>query len=67
MSDIPIHVVSFGSEGPPFDDGIPLGEPILKGMGNMCLRGGATTYTGYTPRTLLKCNESNVAYHLLLP
>lgn len=54
MSQVPIHLVSFGSEGYPYDGGIPLGEKVLKEWGEMCLNGGATTYTGYTPRTLLR-------------
>ncbi len=49
----PIHVVSFASEGPPHDDGIPLGQATLDEWGDLCLAGGATTYKGYTPRSLV--------------
>ncbi len=50
--DLVIHSVSFASEGPPHDGGLPLGESMLNSWGGMCITGGATTFRGYTPRIL---------------
>lgn len=47
-----IHSISFGSEGPPSDEGLALGYVLLDGWGKMCLQGGADTYCSYTPRTM---------------
>jgi hypothetical protein len=54
-----IHVVSFGSEGPPFDAGLALGQAVLQEWGRMCMAGGATTYKGYTPRSLIQENPDD--------
>ncbi len=47
-----IHTVSFASEGPPYDEGLPLGRETLIEWGMMCIAGGADTYRWYTPRLL---------------
>ena len=47
-----IHTVSFASEGPPHDEGLPLGWDMLNSWGAMCIAGGSTTFTGHTVRSL---------------
>jgi hypothetical protein len=49
---INIHAVSFASEGYPHDEGLPLGHNMLLDWGKMCIDGGATTYTWFTPSML---------------
>ncbi len=54
-----IHVVSFASEGAPYDQGIPLGTETLEEWGRLCLAGGATTFKGYTPRSIIAENPED--------
>ncbi len=56
----PIHVVSFGSEGPPHDEGIPFGESHMRELGLKFIAGGATTYRGYTTRSFLEENPDDL-------
>lgn len=48
-----IHSVSFASEGPPHDKGLPLASSVLEEWGKLCLLGGADSYQGYTPRRII--------------
>src|SRR4051812_46669631 len=50
--EIIIRAAAFGIEGPPRDKGLSLGRTSIEEWGEMCIRGGANSFTSFTPLSL---------------